>query len=279
MDQLPASVRALSDLLAMHPLLPIAWRAATTAGMFLRDERPEDLIIDTKSSVSDAVTRMDRGAEDIIRDVIREARPDDALLGEEGGARPGTTDVRWIVDPLDGTVNYLYRLPMWGVSVAVEIAGVVEVGVISAPDLDEDYVVVRGHGAWLVRRGRAEQLRVRTCASLDTALVVTGFGYDSDLRVRQARVVTEVIGKVRDIRRLGSAVVDFCWLARGRIDAFYEKGLNEWDIAAGGLVAREAGAVVDGLIGDDMSRMIFVCTPEIAEELRSVLLQAGAGSL
>lgn len=276
MDPLPQETRTLAEVLGLHPFLPTAWHAATAAGHFLRDRRPEELVIDTKSSVSDAVTMMDRGSEDIIRGIITSARPDDALLGEEGGARPGSTDVRWIVDPLDGTVNYLYRLPMWGVSVAVEVAGEVVVGVISAPDLDEDYVSVRGHGAWLIRRGRADRLEVRTCRGLDTALVVTGFNYSPAVRKRQAEVVDRIIERVRDIRRLGSAVVDFCWLARGRIDAFYEKGLNEWDVAAGGLIAREAGAVVDGLVGDDLNQMVFVSTPAIADELRALLIEAGA---
>ena len=276
MDQLPQESRTLAEVLQLHPLVPLAWSAATNAGYFLRDQRPEELPVDTKSSVSDAVTSMDRGSEAIIRGIILSARPDDSVLGEEGGERSGSTDVRWIVDPLDGTVNYLYRLPMWGVSVAVEIAGEVVVGVISAPDLDEDYVAVRGQGAWLIRRGRAERLRVRHCQGLPTALVVTGFNYSPEMRTRQAQVVERVIDRVRDIRRLGSAVVDFCWLARGRIDAFYEKGLNEWDVAAGGLIAREAGAVVDGLVGDDLNAMVFVSVPEIAEELRAVLIAAGA---
>lgn len=276
MDQLPQESRTLAEVLELHPLLPLAWNAATTAGYFLRDQRPHELAIDTKSSASDAVTAMDRGSETVIRDLILSARPDDAIMGEEGGARPGSTDVRWIVDPLDGTVNYLYRLPMWGVSVAVEVAGEIAVGVISAPDLDEDYIAVRGQGAWLIRRGRAERLRVRGCQGLPTALVVTGFTYSPAMRTRQAQVVERIIDRVRDIRRLGSAVIDFCWLARGRIDAFYEKGLNEWDVAAGGLIAREAGAVVDGLVGDDLNAMVFVSVPEIAEELRALLIAAGA---
>lgn len=278
MDTTPRDleVRALTELLALHPLLPLAWKAGRDAGFFLRDERPDDLVIDTKSTPTDSVTVMDRGAEERILEHILAARPDDAVLGEEGGTRAGSTGVRWIIDPLDGTVNYLYRLPMWGVSIAVEIDGVVEVGVVVAPDLDGDYIAVRGQGSWLVRHGRAERLRVRECTDIAAAMVVTGFGYEPGRRARQAAVVTELIGQVRDIRRLGAAVIDFGWLARGRLDAYYEKGLNEWDVAAGALIAREAGAVVDGLVGEDTSSFVFVAVPGIATPLRSVLTQLGA---
>lgn len=283
MDSLPElspssrpSLRTLADVLSDHELLPLALRAGQLAGAFLRDQRPEDLRIDTKSTSSDAVTAMDRGAEDVIVSTILAARPDDAILGEEGGTREGRSGVRWIIDPLDGTVNYLYRIPMWGVSIAIEVDGVVVVGVVCAPDLDEDYIAVRGKGSWLVRRGRAERLSVRECTDVSVAMAVTGFGYDAERRRRQAQVVAGLIGTVRDVRRLGAAVIDFCWLARGRLDVYFEKGLNPWDVAAGGLVAREAGAVVDGLVDDDLDAFVFACVPGIAERMRAELIELKA---
>ena len=150
--------RDLADILGLHPLLPMAWRAAARAGGFLRDERPPVLQVDTKSTPTDSVTIMDRGAEAMILADLLGERPDDGLLGEEGGERVGSSGVRWIVDPLDGTVNYLFRLPMWGVSIAAEVDGEVEGRVIATPEFDEAYVGVRGGGAWLVRGSRDERL-------------------------------------------------------------------------------------------------------------------------
>lgn len=265
-------VRPLADVLALHPLLPMAWRAGWTAGRFLRDERPTSLTVDTKSSPSDAVTVMDRTAEALISGDLLGARPDDGLLGEEGGERLGTSGVRWVVDPLDGTVNYLFRLPMWGVSIAAEETGVVSVGVVVTPEFDEAFIGVRGKGAWHVTGSQARRLQVSECADLSAALVTTGFGYDSAMRRAQSGVVTELITGIRDVRRLGAAVVDFCWLALGRVDAYYEFGLNAWDYAAGALIAQEAGAVVTGLHDDDFSEFILAAAPGIATGLRDRLV-------
>lgn len=251
-----------------HPLLPIAYSAAIEAGAFLVDERPEVLQIDTKSSRSDSVTEMDRGSEQRIVARIFGARPDDAFLGEESGERAGTSGVRWVVDPLDGTVNYLYRLPMWGVSIAAEQDGEVVVGVVALPEFGEVYVGVRGAGSWLVRGDVVERLRVSAADVLDDALVSTGFAYSAATREEQAAVVAGLIGHIRDIRRTGCAVVDMCWLARGRIDAHYERNLNPWDYSAAGLIAEEAGAVVSDLDGGrDLSRFLVVAAPGIANSL------------
>ena len=265
-------VLPLADVLTLHPLLPMAWRAGWTAGRFLRDERPTSLTVDTKSSPSDAVTVMDRTAEALISADLLGARPDDGLLGEEGGERLGTSGVRWVVDPLDGTVNYLFRLPMWGVSIAAEESGVVTVGVVVTPEFDEAFIGVRGQGAWHVTGSRARRLQVSECDDLSAALVTTGFGYDSAMRRAQSGVVTELITGIRDVRRLGAAVVDFCWLALGRVDAYYEVGLNAWDYAAGALIAQEAGAVVTGLHDDDFSEFILAAAPGIATGLRDRLV-------
>ena len=272
-------VRDLADILSLHPLLPLAWRAAGAAGRFLRDERPESLDVDTKSSPTDSVTVMDRTAELMIGDELLGARPTDGILGEEGGERLGTSGVRWVVDPLDGTVNYVFRLPMWGVSIAAEEAGTVTVGVIVTPEFDESYVAVRGSGAWHVRGSHAERLSVSDCVSIKSALVTTGFAYDADRRRAQAIVAAGLIPGIRDIRRLGSAVVDFCWLARGRVDAYYEDGLNAWDYSAGALIALEAGAIVTGLRGDDFSTFVLASAPGISSELRAALVDLRADEL
>ncbi len=278
MDTLPAAgeLRTLAEILALDELLPLAWRTALAAGAFLRDERPADLAVQTKSTATDAVTVMDKGAEDLIIGALLGARPGDGFLGEEGGERAGSTGIRWVVDPLDGTINYLYRLPMWGVSIAAEEHGTSRIGIVVAPDLDEAYIGVRGGGAWLVRGERAERLHVRECAAASQAMVVTGFSYRAHVRERQADVVRSLITQVRDIRRLGAAVIDLCWLARGRIDCFYEKYLNRWDIAAGTLIAAEAGAVVDGLTTGATDAFLFACVPGVAEEVRALLAQGGA---
>lgn len=272
-------MRDLPDVLSLHPLLPLAWRAAGTAGRFLRDERPDVLDVDTKSSPTDSVTVMDRTAEELILAELLGARPTDGMLGEEGGERPGTSGVRWVVDPLDGTVNYLYRLPMWGVSIAAEERGMVTVGVIGTPEFEESYLAVRGQGAWHVRGSRAERMSVRGCVDLGSALVATGFGYDAERRRAQAAVVAGLIPEIRDVRRIGSAVIDFCWLARGRLDAYYEDSLNAWDYSAGALIAQEAGAIVTGLRGDDFSAFVLAAAPGIAADLRAALVSLEADDL
>jgi myo-inositol-1(or 4)-monophosphatase len=266
----------LVDLLALHPLLPMAWQSALKAGAFLLNERPEDLTVDSKSTPTDLVSAMDRSAEEMIIDGLLGPRPDDGFLGEEGGERIGTSGVRWVVDPLDGTVNYLFGFPMWGVSIGMEQDGVTEIGVISTPAFDEHYIAVRGQGAWLIRGEQGTRLSVKKCADLSLAMIVTGFGYAPERRVSQAAVVQELIAQVRDIRRLGAAVVDFAWLAQGRFDAYYERGLNAWDISAGMLLAAEAGAEVSFLRGGEPSDLLVAVVPGIAHELRAELLRLDA---
>ncbi|MDD2858851.1 MAG: inositol monophosphatase family protein [Candidatus Nanopelagicales bacterium] len=273
-------MQALDTLLARHDLLPLAWEASVAAARFLRDERPHDLVIESKSSPVDSVTEMDRGAEQGIVGTLLGARPDDGFLGEEGGERIGTSGVRWVVDPLDGTVNYLYRMPMWGVSVAAEIDEESVIGIVVLPEFDEAYVGIAGGGAWLVRHALSDpiiidRLEVRACADLATAMIATGFGYSAQRRQEQAAVILAIAGQVRDFRRSGCATVDFCWLARGRLDGYYERGLNRWDVAAGSLIAAEAGAVVTGLWGDSPHEETMVAgVPAIAPALRAALRTA-----
>ena len=268
----------LSDLLGRHSLLGLAWQAAEAAASFLANDRPADLVVDAKSSPTDAVTEMDRGAESRLISVLLGARPSDGLLGEEGGERLGSSGVRWVVDPLDGTVNYLYGLPPWAVSVAAEVDGESVIGVVIAPALGEAYIGIRDCGAWSITGDHASSIAIRQCAGLSGALVSTGFGYAAKRRAEQARVMLGLAPLVRDFRRAGAAVLDLCWLAAGRLDAHYEEGLNRWDIAAGALIAAEAGAVVGGLRSlDRYEGMLVAAVPSIDAELRAALESAGAG--
>jgi fructose-1,6-bisphosphatase/inositol monophosphatase family enzyme len=245
-------------------LLGIAAAAAAEAGRLLAswrgDERPE--VVQTKSSPTDIVTEMDRRSEALITSRIRARRPGDTVLGEEGGqtagGAAGPSRVRWIVDPLDGTVNYLYGLHDWSVSIAAEVDGVVVAGVVEVPRHGETFTAVAGQGAWLHRGDAKLALHCSTGVPLGQALVGTGFGYDAGRRQVQGEVLAALLPYVRDIRRGGSASVDLCSVAAGRLDAFYERGLNYWDFAAGGLIAREAGAIVGGLAGRTESTSMAV---------------------
>ncbi len=268
-------------------LLRIAMDAASEAGKLLAswrgDTRPE--VIDTKSSPTDVVTEMDRRSEALITGRIRAVRPGDAVLGEEGGQTPGDSlpggttgraaepgPVRWVVDPLDGTVNYLYGLPDWAVSIAAEVNGSVVAGVVEVPRFGETFTAVAGQGAWLHRGGTAVALRCNSGATLGQALVGTGFGYDAGRRQVQGEVVAALLPYVRDIRRCGSAAVDLCSVAAGRLDGFFERGLNYWDFGAGGLIAHEAGAVVGGLAGQaESSSMVVAAGPELFRQLDAFL--------
>jgi myo-inositol-1(or 4)-monophosphatase len=268
-------------------LLRIAMDAAGEAGRLLAswrgDERPE--VIDTKSSPTDVVTEMDRRSEALITEWIRAVRPSDTVLGEEGGQTLGGTRdsdaagsrarVRWVVDPLDGTVNYLYGLPDWAVSIAAEVDGTILAGVVEVPRFGETFTAMAGQGAWLHRDGNLEAaiaLRCNSGVALGQALVGTGFGYDSGRRRIQGEVVAALLPQVRDIRRGGSAAVDLCSVAAGRMDAFFERGLNYWDYAAGGLIAREAGAMVGGLAGRPESpEMTVAAGPDLFRHLDAFL--------
>jgi myo-inositol-1(or 4)-monophosphatase len=201
--------------------------------------------VDTKSSDTDMVSEADRTAEAAIAELLRAERPDDALLSEEGVGDSGTTGRRWVVDPLDGTTNYLYRFPAWCVSVAVEDGDGAVAGVVYAPVAGETFRAARGGGADL----NGEPIRVNDQRDIATALVATGFGYDPDIRAGQAELMRRLIPHVRDIRRAGAAALDLCFVACGRLDGYYERGLNPWDWAAGALIVREAGGEVVPLEG------------------------------
>jgi myo-inositol-1(or 4)-monophosphatase len=272
-------------------LLRIAVDAAAEAGRLLAswrgDLRPE--VIDTKSSPTDVVTEMDRRSEALITGRIRAVRPGDTVLGEEGGQTaggsapdggdagnnggpPGPRLVRWVVDPLDGTVNYLYGLPDWAVSIAAEVDGAVVAGVVEVPRYGETFTALAGQGAWLHRGGTAIALRSNPGVALGQALVGTGFGYAAGRRQVQGEVVAALLPYVRDIRRGGSAAVDLCSVAAGRLDAFFERGLNYWVYSAGGLIAREASALVGGLAGRaESTSMAIAAGPGLYRQLDAFL--------
>ena len=226
----------------LDALLALAVDVARRAGALLLEGADRvRTTVETKSTRTDMVTEMDRSSERLLAGALRAARPDDAILGEEGTTSAGTSGVRWVVDPLDGTTNYLYGIPAWAVSVAAEVDGTTVVGVVHDAVHDETFTAVRGAGAWC----NGAPLRVEGAPDLATALVGTGFSYDAARRGEQAAVLARVLPAVRDVRRPGAAALDLCWVALGRLDAFYEQGLAPWDSAAGTLVAAEAGAVVD----------------------------------
>ena len=260
-----------------HELLEVAWRAARAAGDLLMAGREQALTVTTKSTLTDVVTQMDTEAEALVVGTILAERPDDGLLGEEGADRTGSTGVRWIVDPLDGTVNYLYGLPSWAVSIAAEVDGVVQVGVVDVPRFGETFVAVRGQGAIRVSGTRVERVAPGAPESLSQALVATGFGYAQARRAAQARALAMVLPAVRDIRRAGAAAVDLCWAAAGRVDCYYERGLNPWDFAAGVLVATESGLVAGGPgDGPPSSELTWLAPAPLAQEFKALLARAGA---
>ncbi|MDA8393081.1 MAG: inositol monophosphatase family protein [Actinomycetota bacterium] len=234
--------------------------------------------VETKSSVTDVVTEMDRASEKLITSAILERRPDDAILAEEGGARAGTSGVTWVIDPLDGTVNYLYGLAPFAVSIAARSGEGTFLGVVHDPVHGETFTALAGRGAWLDGR----RLRCSAVKELGLALVGTGFSYARSRRKAQAAAVAELLPHVRDIRRGGAAAVDLCWVAAGRLDAYYESGIREWDRAAGELVAREAGAHVQqvepgpGNRPDEFLPVVTACAPLLEQPFLALLRSARA---
>jgi myo-inositol-1(or 4)-monophosphatase len=257
-------------------LLTLAEAAARAAGDLIRDERPADLGVTlTKSSPTDVVTVMDQRSERLLRDLLLSERAGDGLLGEEGGDVAGTTGVTWVVDPIDGTVNYLYGIPAYAVSVAAvtgdprDPAGhEVLAGCVHNPVSGETFTAALGGGSFL----NGLRLQVNDVQDLGQCLLATGFGYAAERRRKQAQVMATVLPLVRDIRRMGSGALDLCQVACGRVDAYLERGLMPWDLAAGGLVAREAGALVTGLqnapAGADL---VLAAGPRMHADLQALL--------
>ncbi len=250
-------------------LLGLATGLARSAGKTIVAMRSEAVAAaDSKSTPTDPVTAADKEAERIIVAGILDARPDDGVSGEEGTNREGTSGVVWHIDPIDGTTNFVYDISAYAVSIGAEVDGVMSAGVVYNPVPDELFSARRGHGARLndvvISAAQGDELA--------TALVGTGFGYQPDRRRAQAAVLAKVLPEIRDVRRIGSAALDLCSVACGRLDAYFEGGLNRWDFAAGWLIAAEAGAICDDLRGNDPDeRFTLASKPGIHQALSDLL--------
>lgn len=232
--------------------------------------------VSSKSGPTDLVTEMDRWAERRIEAVLLDARPDDGIRGEEGASRDGSSGVTWCVDPIDGTVNFVHGLPGFCVSIAAQVEGRSVAGVVVSPLHGDCFTATLGGGA----RRNGDEIRCTEPPSVARSVVGTGFGYDPDRRRRQAEVVARVIDRVADIRRFGAAALDLCWVACGRLDGYWEVGLNPWDHAAGELIATEAGARVAGFGGGPASEAsILAAPPATWDELDALLVGAGAADV
>ena len=252
-------------------LLSVAGEAARAAAVELMSRfGHRQAEIRSKSSPTDLVSEADVAAETAIRTVLAGRRPGDAILGEEGGAT-GDGELRWVIDPLDGTTNFLFGFPQFAVSVACEDGAGGLVGVVLDPVRDECFSATRSGPPTL--NGAAIACSQR--ADLRTALVATGFSYDADERARQAEVLRRVLPRVRDVRRAGAAALDLVWAACGRVDAFYERGVKTWDIAAGSVIARRAGMTVQSLSARELEPTgIVAAPPALADELLALVLGA-----
>lgn len=282
----PPTEPGAADGVAPDPseLRDVAETLAAEAARLIRGMRADlgDGLADTvrtKSSAVDPVTAVDEASEARIRGLLAALRPGDAVLGEEKGEAGGDTGVRWIVDPVDGTVNFLYGLPAYAVSVAAEHGGRVVAAAVADVPRGRIHSAAAGAGALVREAGGARRpLRASGADELATTLVATGFFYDAARRRRQAAISAELLGRVRDIRRMGSAALDLCLLAEGAIDAYYEHGLGEWDWAAGALIAEEAGAVVSRPkeVASAAGHPVIAAAPGVADAFADLLADLGA---
>lgn len=265
MSPTPAELLAVAE--------PLALEVASHLRTSLAGDGPA---ISTKSTPTDLVTELDRWSEQHITASLLAARPDDSVQGEEGAHVVGSSGVTWSVDPIDGTVNFVHGIPGFCVSIAALVGGQAVAGVVTSPLHGETFTATLGGGAHC----NGAPIACASPASLDRAVVATGFGYDPVRRVRQAEVVAKVIGQIADVRRFGAAAIDLCWVACGRVDAYWEVGLNPWDHNAGALIAREAGATVTGLDQPEPSEhFTLAAAPEIWQDLQALLRSIGAADL
>ena len=258
-------------------LLALATRLAVEAGDMARDGRRERGIsattTATKSTATDMVTEFDKASEALIVGGVLAARPHDGIVGEEGTDTVGSSGVDWLIDPIDGTTNFLYGLPGWAVSIAARTAAGTRVGVVYVPSSDELFTASAGQGAFL----NGERIGCSSTDELGLALVATGFSYSAERRTAQAARVAALLPQVRDIRRLGAAAPDLCNLAAGRVDVYFEQWLGPWDLAAGELIAREAGCLVGALDGGPVHHSsVLAATPALFAPMRDLIASVDA---
>lgn len=256
-------------------LLALALETAREAGQVLAEAQKGTVeVAETKSSPTDVVTAVDLESERLIRARILDRRPTDGFVGEEGADVVGNSGVSWIADPIDGTVNFLYGIPQFAVSIAAVDDGEVVAGVVHDPMSGETFTATLGGGAYCDGR----PIRVSAKSDVHEALVGTGYSYRSDVREVQAQEMARLLPRVRDARRMGSAALDICYVACGRFDAYVERALRPWDVAAAALIAREAGARVEGLHGEPPGELIVAAAPQgLFEAFHDELIRAGFG--
>jgi myo-inositol-1(or 4)-monophosphatase len=254
--------------------LAVAESLARAAGDMAMTGRRQGLShVDTKSTLTDMVTEFDRASERLIVDGLRARRPHDSIVGEEGATHQGDSGLTWFIDPIDGTTNFYFDLPMWAVSIGVTDTKGPLAGVVYVPALRELFSGSRGGGAHL----NGQPITVRDNDRLSDALVCTGFSYSADARVRQSRRIPGMVDKVRDLRRFGAAAIDLCFVAAGRLDAYFEENLHMWDLVAGQVIATEAGAVVSDFSGNSVRpEEVMASTPAIHRELVALLASVQA---
>ncbi|MET0819925.1 MAG: inositol monophosphatase family protein [Aeromicrobium sp.] len=258
-------------------LLELAREVGREAAAYVRSARPAGRVdvASTKSSATDVVTEIDEASERLIRERIFAARPGDGFVGEEGDDVVGSTGVDWVVDPIDGTVNFVYGIPAYAVSIAARRDGQVVAGYVVNIASGAEWGAVAGEGSWRYEHDGRRMLTAPAVATLAHALVATGFNYVPEVRAKQAAAMAAFIPQVRDIRRIGSAALDLCALAEGQLDAYVEQGLKPWDLAAGGLVAAEAGIVLSGLAGPPDERLVMAAHPSVAAEYFDLVRACG----
>jgi myo-inositol-1(or 4)-monophosphatase len=279
-DDDPAPLRSVAETLAAEAAAFVRSRRAEVFGAAAG--APGSGVVRSKSTPTDPVTVVDTETERLLRDRLAQLRPGDPILGEEGGGPTDTGDlgatpsgtVTWVLDPIDGTVNFVYGIPAYAVSVAVQVNGVSVAGAVADVVAGRVYSAASGRGAHVADKRGTHALRCSTVDDLSMALLGTGFGYSRRRRTIQAALLARMLPVVRDVRRIGSAALDLCMVAAGRLDAFYEHGLQVWDSAAGALIAAEAGARVllpapSGAVGG--AGLVVAAAPGIADELVAAL--------
>ena len=257
----------------LSQLLKVAVTAAHDAGRYAQEMSAVGFVVDNKTDAANLVTDVDRECERRIVEHLLADDPTANIIGEEGADRSGSSPVTWHIDPIDGTSNYVYGQPGYCVSIAASMGGVPTLGVVFDPSHSETFTAIAGQGAFR----NNEAISVRKTNELLGAIVATGFAYDRSIRFHQGTVIRDLLAHIGNIRRFGAASLDLCWVGCGRLDAYYEIGLNSWDYMAGALIASEAGAIVDDLRnGPPTSTFTFASTPSIEPQLRQLLVDLNA---